>query len=70
MSICPFHQLEPSEASISIFSADGKLLQQQKVGLHLDNQLIPINISNLPDGFYFVEVKSGQSVITKKMIVR
>ncbi|MDX1942921.1 MAG: T9SS-dependent M36 family metallopeptidase [Saprospiraceae bacterium] len=62
--------LEPSEANIRIFSADGKLLQQQKVDLRIDNQLIPINISNLSDGFYFVEVKSGQSVLTKKMIVR
>ncbi len=61
---------EAGDVMISIFSTDGKLLQRQRVGLFKNSQVIPMDVSNLAGGFYFVEIKSGKTITTQKMVIR
>lgn len=61
---------QPGPATISIFGADGRLLQRQQVSLFGESQLIPIDLSRLAKGFYLIELKTEQAVVTEKIIVR
>ncbi len=57
-------------ASIRIFSADGRLMFQKTTELMTGNQIIPLRIQNLSAGFYIVEVKTATAVIAQKMMVQ
>ncbi len=61
---------EAGEATMSIFRADGSLLQRRQIGVYKNEQILPFDISALPGGFYLVEIRSGQSVVTEKMIIQ
>lgn len=56
-------------ASIRIFSADGRLVLQQNVDLLAGNQTITTIIDQLSAGFYLLEIKTTDSIVTKKLIV-
>ena len=55
--------------TLSLFNANGQQLQSQAVQLNANSQLIPLNVSQLPGGFYFVEVRTGEGVAVKKVIL-
>ncbi|MFN7116561.1 MAG: T9SS-dependent M36 family metallopeptidase [Saprospiraceae bacterium] len=57
-------------AAIRILGTDGRLISQQNINLLSGNQTIPLRIHQLTAGFYLVEVKTADSIITKKMIVK
>lgn len=51
---------------LKIYSSDGKLMQQANLN---DNQT-KINISNLPSGFYFIEIQNDNQIIFKNYFVK
>lgn len=57
-------------ATLRIFSTDGRLLLQQTKDLSAGIQIIPLPIQQLNAGFYLVEIRAADSVITQKMIVK
>jgi len=61
---------QSEEATLRIFSTDGRLVAQQTILLSTGSQTIPLRISHLSAGFYMVEVKTSNSIVTQKMIVK
>ena len=56
-----------SEAELSIYNIEGKLIKQKK---YTDNQTITINKENLNPGIYFVKIKADDNATgIKKLIV-
>ncbi len=63
-----FNEVLSENMSISIFDIQGKLVLSKK-SLDLDNEA-SLDISNLESGMYFVKLKNGQQLATKKLIVK
>lgn len=61
--------LQNTDATLRIFSADGKLVQHRALSLFADNQTIPLNVSALAEGMYFVEIRTPSAVLTEKMMI-
>lgn len=57
------------EATLRIFSTDGRLLMQHTQDLIPGNQIVPVRINQLYDGLYLVEIKTQDEVVTQKMVV-
>jgi hypothetical protein len=57
-------------ASLRIYNIDGKLAHQSQIKLTPQGNIYPINTVDFAPGFYLVSVQSGDSVTTKKLIVR
>lgn len=57
-----------SNAEITIFSIDGKMLIQTNKTLHTGSNHITIDIENLIPGMYTVQVKSGTNYSIKKFV--
>lgn len=59
-----------ADVQVSIFDPSGKAaLQQHRVLGKGDNQM-SFDISRLPNGIYFVEVRNGKSLNTRKLVVQ
>ncbi len=70
----------PTSRSIQLEVSEGELDQIKIIGV-LDNRLISvdnyvngnqknIDVSTLPEGIYFVQIKTAEGILTKKIIVR
>lgn len=62
--------LEATQATVSIYNANGKLMQRQQVSLPTHQQVMPLNVQELASGMYFVEVRTADATITEKMMIR
>lgn len=58
------------EATLSIVSTEGRIMQEQQAGLVSGSQLIPVNISSLPAGFYFVRVNTLEGSVVEKVMIQ
>lgn len=59
-----------ADVQVSIFDPSGKAtLQQHRVLGKGDNQM-SFDVSRLPNGIYFVEVRNGKSLNTRKLVVQ
>ena len=58
---------EKKEATIEIYNIVGKLVYTS--GNPLNTQLFTINIENQPSGIYFVNIKTGNTITTKKLML-
>ena len=56
--------LNEKEANVSLFNAAGQLLISQKV--QAGN--IKINVKDLPFGLYYMQIKTNNSIVTKKIV--
>jgi hypothetical protein len=54
-------------SSLTIFDVQGKIVGTREVSL-MENQ--KIDISGLAEGFYFLRIRSGKNIITKKFLKR
>ena len=52
--------------SINIYNVNGQLIQTKKVGANNTS----INVSDINSGVYFMEIKSDNSVVKKKIIIK
>lgn len=58
------------EALVSLVALDGRILHEQRVRLDGQYQLVPMNVSKVAGGLYFVKVQSGSQFVTKKVVIR
>ncbi len=59
---------ENTEANISIMTIDGQILSTQAVELNKGYNKANIDLNNLNRGLYFVVIRTGNEVITKKFV--
>ncbi|MCB0402447.1 MAG: T9SS type A sorting domain-containing protein, partial [Flavobacteriales bacterium] len=57
---------EKTLSSVDVYNVVGKLVRSTQP---LNTQLITINIDDQPNGIYFINVKTGGNVITKKVVI-
>ena len=57
-------------ANLRVYNIDGKLAHQSQIKLTPQGNIYTINTVDFAPGFYLVSVQSGDSVTTKKLIVR
>ncbi|MDP2194219.1 MAG: T9SS type A sorting domain-containing protein, partial [Alphaproteobacteria bacterium] len=55
------------ETTICIFNMNGALLQQK---IFQSQNLIELDVSTLPKGFYLVKIQSNKGIETKKLVVQ
>jgi len=54
------------ESTIEVYNVVGKLVYQAKP---FNTQLITIDVNNQPNGVYFVNIKTGNDIVTKKIVL-
>jgi hypothetical protein len=62
--------INTGSATLSITSMDGKILTSEVIGASLNSVLRTMDISGYARGIYFVQLKTGNKVITEKMVVQ
>ena len=53
---------------LSILSLTGQTQYSQELTLSSDNSLVEVSVKNFPSGIYFVQVKTKDGLVTKKVI--
>ena len=59
---------QSSKTFVQVLSVDGKVMLQQSINLTAGNNLVNLNVSNVPTGIYLVQVQLADEVATKKFI--
>jgi hypothetical protein len=59
---------ENTEATVSIMTIDGQILSAQAMELNKGYNKANIDLSNLNRGLYFVVIRTGNEVVTKKFV--
>ena len=59
---------QSSKTAVQVMSVEGKIILQQNINLNAGNNLVNLNISNVPSGIYLVQVKLADEVVTRKFI--
>src|SRR5688572_9098626 len=59
----------PSIFILNIFSADGKMISEKEYQLSAGKHGISLPTQHLPEGIYFVQLKSAENSVTKKLVV-
>ena len=60
--------IQPQTLNVSLVSASGTQLLEQRVNVG-SNEVIPINVSNLPAGFYFVKVYTADRQLAIEKVI-
>lgn len=58
------------QVTLTLITVDGKEVLSQQVQTFNGQQMIPVNVSNLAAGFYFVKVSTGSEVATEKVVIK
>ncbi len=58
-----------TRAYISLIAMDGQVLHEQQASMGSAYQVVPVDVSSLPAGMYFVKVRAGGKVATRKVVV-
>jgi PDZ domain-containing secreted protein len=58
------------DVNIRVFSAEGRVIYEENLGAFSGEYLDKINISNNARGIYFLQVRQGQNVLSKKIILK
>ncbi|MEO6304121.1 MAG: T9SS type A sorting domain-containing protein, partial [Bacteroidia bacterium] len=61
--------LEPSNLEISVLNYLGQVVKQKNYKAQFGKNEIEIDLTTIKSGIYFVTVKSGSNVATKKLVV-
>ncbi|GJM34652.1 MAG: hypothetical protein DHS20C18_36530 [Saprospiraceae bacterium] len=64
-----FDNAATAEIGIEIYSTDGRLIKQHNDRYGNGYHQIPVNVGELPAGFYFVKIRSGKGIITEKIVI-
>lgn len=57
------------DAQLSLMSVDGRTLNAEPVSLHENSNYINLDVSNFASGFYLLQLRSGDKLITNKLII-
>ena len=57
------------ESSLVLFNSLGEVVYQKALSITEGKNKVDINVDNLPAGVYFASIKSGDSTISKKLII-
>lgn len=65
-------ELTNNEKNTNIVLTDltGRVIQQQQLNLYTGKNTIPINISNLEKGIYFLQMGNSEAITVKKILVQ
>ena len=58
------------DATLSFVSMDGRILMEQNLELDGQPQLLPVDVSRLQSGMYYVKIQSGLTTYVEKLVVR
>ncbi|MCB9289543.1 MAG: M36 family metallopeptidase [Lewinellaceae bacterium] len=58
----------PRNLSVSLYSLDGRQALEQQLGGAGGYQLLPLDVSGLPPGLYFVKIRAGKDSWAGKMV--
>ncbi|MCI5081172.1 MAG: M36 family metallopeptidase [Saprospiraceae bacterium] len=61
---------QSQNVTITLVNASGVQIMEKQVNVGIDGQVIPLNVSNLPAGFYFVQVTADVHLATEKVILK
>jgi Secretion system C-terminal sorting domain/Domain of unknown function (DUF4397) len=65
-----FDLASPSDVQIQIVNAMGAVVQSSKfAGLAKGTHQLPLDLANMPDGYYFVKLQTASGSQTKKLVV-
>lgn len=59
----------PLDGVLSIVSVDGKTMKTQSLNIDAIENNMTINTSDFAPGFYFVQIQSGNKLLTKKLVI-
>jgi len=57
-------------AQLTLAGIDGRILMQQQLEIDGNAQLIPLNVSRLQAGMYYVKIQAGTTAYTEKVVIR
>jgi len=60
---------EATDVKVTLYSVDGRLLQSQDIKA-IGEMDVPMNVSNLAEGFYFLHVNADGNVYTEKLVIK
>lgn len=60
---------EASPMTLEVVNADGKVLLQKQQRINSGYELIPVDVSNLSSGFYFVRVTTEDGTVVEKITI-
>ena len=60
---------EATDVKVTLYSVDGRLLQSQDVKA-IGEMNVPMNVSTLAEGFYFLHVQADGNVYTEKLVIK
>jgi extracellular elastinolytic metalloproteinase len=60
---------EKEDIVVSLMTMDGREVEQRFAALNADQQLLTLDVRNLPSGFYLVKITNGTSTVIEKVVV-
>ena len=64
------HSSKYQEINVAIFDIQGRQLKSKnKYSINGGNNQIPLNINNLTNGLYFVQISTSEGMVSKKLVV-
>ena len=58
------------ELHIQLLNIDGKIIKQKSVKGFRGEQLIPLSVTDVPEGFYVIRLNSDEGTVARKVVVR
>lgn len=55
---------------LNMFNSLGSMVKSENVSIHKGENKVNINVSELPQGIYFLTLSAGEATITKRLIVK
>ncbi len=55
---------------LSLFNSLGTLVKNENVNIHKGENKLNVNVSELPQGIYFISLSSGEATVTKRLIIK
>ncbi|MEO5684069.1 MAG: T9SS type A sorting domain-containing protein [Chitinophagaceae bacterium] len=59
---------QSSKTMVQVMGADGKVILQKNISLFAGNNLVNLDVANVPTGIYMVQLLLSDEVVTKKFI--
>ena len=61
---------QAQEVTVTLVNASGVQLFETRVNIGMNGQVVPVDVSSLPAGFYFVQVAADQQLAVEKVILK
>ncbi|MCH2084928.1 MAG: M36 family metallopeptidase, partial [Saprospiraceae bacterium] len=61
---------QAQEVMVTLVNASGVQLFETRVNIGMNGQIVPVDVSGLPAGFYFVQVAADQQLAVEKVILK